>query len=235
MIVNKKQFMIGLVMFVSFAIIFAVLMSPVMGGKTVIAAADDLFNQLTKGSTYAIPSVQSKAKSFDGKPFEVSLDAKSQADVDKITKLFTMADATVLVEGQKAKISGDLGKISKAALVDADLEFKNNSAQITSKYGMESREALYLWWNTFNNLSTKYKLENKVSELSFANSVMQKALEPAYNFEGIAGVNVKEKAGLTGFMLIFYVVYTVWYGFAIMYLFEGLGIVASAHGERAET
>ncbi len=234
MIVNKKQFMIGLIMFISFAIVFVVMMSPVMGGKTVIAAADDLFNQLTKGSTYAIPSVQSKAKSFDGKPFEVSLDAKSQSDIDKITKLFTAADATVVVEGQKAKINGDLGKISRVALADSDLEFKNNGAQIKSKYGMDSREALYIWWNTFNNLGTKYKVENKVPELSFVNSVMQKALEPAYNFEDIAGVNVKEKAGLTTFMLIFYVIYTVWYGFAIMYLFEGLGIIASAHGEKAE-
>lgn len=234
MIVHKKQFIIGLVMMLTFAIIFVILMSPVMGGKTVIAAADDLFNQLTKGSTYAIPGIISKAKSFDGKTFDTTVNVKGQDEIDKISKLFVSADAKVTPDGQKVKISGDLGKVSKAALADSDIEFKNNGAQLKSKYGMESREALYYWWTAFSSLSTKYKLENKSSELSFVNSVMTKALEPAYNFENIDAVKVQEKAGLTTFMLIFYVIYTVWYGFAIMFLFEGLGIIATSHGEKAE-
>lgn len=233
MIVNRKQFMIGLAMIISFAVIFVVMMSPVINGKTVIGYADDLFNQLTKGSTYAIPGVQSKAKNFEGKTFDVAVNAKSQEEVDKLTKLFTAAGAKVTADGLNVKISGDLGKAAKAALADADLEFKNNGAQIKEKYGMESREALYYWWTAFNSMATKFKQENKASELSFTNNVLQKALEPAYNFENIDAVRVQEKAGITTFMLIFYVVYTIWYGFAIMYLFEGLGIIAS-HGEKVE-
>ncbi|MCL6634478.1 MAG: hypothetical protein K6T29_01760 [Peptococcaceae bacterium] len=233
MIVHKKQFMIGLAMIITFTAVFVVLMSPIIGGKTVINYADDLFNQLTKGSTYAIPGVQSKAKNFDGKAFEVTLSAKDQGEAEKMTKLFTAAEARVAVEGQKVKVSGDLGKVARAALADADLEFKNNGAQIKGKYGMDSREAVYYWWNLFNVLANKYKQENMAAELSYANNVMQKALEPAYNFEDITPVKVQERAGITTFMLIFYVIYTVWYGFAIMYLFEGLGIIAS-HGEKAE-
>ncbi|MCL6638628.1 MAG: hypothetical protein K6T80_02970 [Firmicutes bacterium] len=234
MIVHKKQFTIGLIMMISFALVFVVMMSPVMGGKTVIETADDLFNQLTKGSTYAIPGVASKAKNFDGKSFEVTLTPKGQDEAANLTRVLTTGGATVTAEGQKLKVSGDLGKVSKAALADADAEFKNNGAQLKDKYGIDSREVVYHWWNTFNALATKYKLENKSSELSFANNVMTKALEPAYNFENIEGVKVGEKAGITTFMLVFYVIYTVWYGFAIMYLFEGLGIIASAHGEKAE-
>jgi len=234
MLVHKKQFMIGLAMMLTFAVILVVLMSPIMGGKTVIKYADDLFNELTKGSTYVIPSVLSKTKNFEGKSFSATISAKSQDEANKMTGIFTAAGAQVAAEGQKLKISGDLGKVSKAAVQDADTEFKNNGAELKSKYGMESREAIYFWWTLFSNLGTQYKLENKSSELSFTNNVLTKALEPAYNFEGINSVKVQEKAGITTFMLVFYVIYTVWYGFAIMYLMEGLGIIASAHGEKAE-
>lgn len=234
MIVNKKQFMTGLAMLISFTVVLVILMSPLIGGKSVITYADDLFNELTKGSTYAIPGVQSKAKNFNGKAFDTTISVKGQEEIDKIIKLFSTVDGKVTVEGQKVKVSGDLGKFATAALADADLEYKNNGAEIQGKYGIESREALYYWWTLFNGLAAQYKIENKASELSFTNNVLTKALEPAYNFENINAVKVGERAGITTFMLIFYVIYTVWYGFAIMYIFEGLGIVASSHGEKAE-
>jgi hypothetical protein len=31
------------------------------------------------------------------------------------------------------------------------------------------------------------------------------------------------------FSLVFYVLYTFWYGYAIMYIFEGLGFELAAH------
>ena len=234
MIIHKKPFMIGVIMMISFFIVFAVLMSPIMSGKTVITYADDLFNQLTKGSVYAIPGVVSKAKSFEGKSFEVTVDPKGKENADKMTTLLTAAGATVVASGEKLKVTGDLGKVSKVALADADAEFKNNGKEIQARYGMESRDAIYQWWNVFNGLASVYKKENKSAELSFTNNVLTKGLEAAYNFEGIEGVKVTEKAGVTSFMLIFYVIYTVWYGFAIMYIMEGLGISASAHGEKSE-
>lgn len=234
MIVRKKEFLIGLIMMISFFVVFAVLMSPIINGKTVITYADDLFNQLTKGSVYAIPGVAGKAKSFEGKSFTVTVDAKVKEDAEKMTRMLAAAGATVTPAGDKLTVSGDLGKVARTALADADAEFKNNGKEVLARYGFESREAIYYWWNVFNSLATAYKKENKVSELSFVNNVMTKGLEAAYNFEGIDGVSVKEKAGVTTFMLVFYVIYTVWYGFAIMYIMEGLGISASAHGEKAE-
>jgi hypothetical protein len=210
------------------------MMSPLLNGKTLIQAADDLFNQLTKGSTYVIPKVLNKAEKFEGTSFEVSVKVESQEDIDKFTKVFAAGGARVAAQGQEVVINGDLGRVAKAALADADVEFKNNGAQLQSKYGMESREVLYYWWTGFKNLSSQYKIENKATELSFVNDLMQKGIEPAYNFEGINAVSVSEKSGITTFMLVFYVLYTILYGFAIMYLFEGLGIVASSHGEKAE-
>lgn len=234
MIINKKQFIIGLVMLIVFTIVFIGMMSPLLNGKTLIQAADDLFNQLTKGSTYVIPKVLNKAEKFEGTSFEVAVKVESQEDIDKFAKVFASGGARVSAQGQEVVISGDLGRVAKAALADADVEFKNNGAQLQSKYGMESREVLYYWWTGFKNLGSQYKIENKAAELSFVNDLMQKGIEPAYNFEGINAVKVSEKTGITTFMLVFYVLYTILYGFAIMYLFEGLGIVASSHGEKAE-
>lgn len=234
MIVNKKQFMIGLVMMISFAVVFVVMMSPVMNGKTVIQTADDLFNSLTKGSTNYIQKTQNSAAKFEGKTFDVSVSLKSQEEVDKFTKVFSSADAKVEANGTKVKVSGDLGKAAKAALADAEAVFNNEEARVSGKYGFAGKEALYYWWTGFSALNTKYKQEAKSSEMSFVNTVQTKALEVAYNFSGIQADKVADRAGITTFMLAFYVIYTIWYGFAIMYLFEGLGIIASAHGEKAE-
>ncbi len=234
MIIRKREFFIGMVLLISFFVILAVLMSPVMNGRTVIGYADDLFNELTKGSTYYIPGIMSKAKKFEGQSFQVTLDAGDKEEAEKMTGLFTAAGATVVAQGQKLMVSGDLGKVASAALTDADAEFNNKGDQIKSRYGLESREAIYYWWNLFNALQKQYKLEARASEMSFAGSVMTKALEPAYNFEGIQAARVADKAGMTTFMLAFYVIYTMWYGFAMMFIFEGLGISASAHGEKAE-
>ncbi|MDQ0284997.1 hypothetical protein J2Z49_000087 [Desulfofundulus luciae] len=234
MIIRKREFFIGMVLLISFLVVLAVMMSPVMNGRTVIGYADDLFNQLTKGSTYQIPGIMGKAKKFEGKNFQVSLNAGSKEEAEKMTRLFTAAGATVVAQGQKLTVSGDLGRVARAALADADVEFKNQGDRIKYRYGLESREVIYYWWNLFNALQKRYKLEARASEMSFAGSVMTKALEPAYNFEGIQAAKVADKAGVTTFMLAFYVIYTMWYGFAMMFIFEGLGISASAHGEKAE-
>jgi hypothetical protein len=234
MIINKRQFTIGLVMMVFFLVVFVVIMSPIINGKTIVQTADDLFNSLTKGSTYYILKAQKSAAGFEGKTFDVSLTLKSKEEVDKITGVLSTAGAAVEAVDTRVKVSGDLGKVAKGALADADGIFKGEDARVTGRYGFAGREALYYWWLLFKELNGKYKLEGKSSEMSFVNTVQTKALEVAYNFNGIQADKVADRAGITTFMLVFYVVYTVWYGFAIMFLMEGLGIVASAHGEKVE-
>jgi hypothetical protein len=57
--------------------------------------------------------------------------------------------------------------------------------------------------------------------------VTKKAIEASYNFYGVEAVQVKEKAGLMTFLLVFYVAYTLWWGFAIFFIFEGIGLTMS--------
>jgi capsid portal protein len=53
---------------------------------------------------------------------------------------------------------------------------------------------------------------------------MKKAIEPAYNFYKIDGQKVVDHAGMLSGLLVFYVAYTMWWGYAIFYLFDGFGL-----------
>jgi len=55
-------------------------------------------------------------------------------------------------------------------------------------------------------------------------SVNEKGIEPAYNYFGIEPDSVSSRIGVVIFSLVFYVIYTVWYGFALMFIVEGLGL-----------
>jgi hypothetical protein len=54
--------------------------------------------------------------------------------------------------------------------------------------------------------------------------VVRKGIEPAYNFYKIEPQKIGEKALTAGGLLVFYVLYTMWWGFAIFYMFDGLGL-----------
>lgn len=235
LIVDKKKFNTGLGLLLSFLVVLAVMFSPVINGKTIITYSEELFNSLAKGSTYYIPAVQKSAAKYNGIPFETSLKIQNPAEGEKIAKLFSTTGAETKTGPDRVDIKGDLGKVSLAALQDADALFKGNNRELQENYGMDGKEIVYYWYTGINNLNKQYKQEARNDELSFTGTVMSKALEPAYNFNGINAVKVQEKMGVTGFLLSFYVIYTIWFGFAIMYMFEGLGVTATAAKEKFES
>jgi hypothetical protein len=54
--------------------------------------------------------------------------------------------------------------------------------------------------------------------------VITKAVELGYNYYEVDPQKIGDKVGIVIFSLVFYVVYTLWYGFAIMFMFEGWGM-----------
>ena len=54
--------------------------------------------------------------------------------------------------------------------------------------------------------------------------VNKKAVETAYNYFGVEAQKVADKALLMTGLLVFYVIYTMWWGFAIFYIFDGVGL-----------
>lgn len=234
-IVHKRQFFVGLIMLICFFAVFAVVLSPVMNGRTILQFSDNLFDSLSKGSTYKIPGVAKSADKFTGQQFTVSVKAKSADQATGVSNLLTAAGAAVKVNKLNVTVSGDLGLLAKKALADADVAFKQGSkAESTVLSGMKARDAAYYWWTVFSPLQKQYLQQNDATRGLFAGSVMTKALEPAYNFGDIPAVKVSERGNTLTFMLLFYMMYTVWYGFAIMYLFEGLGITTTRAKEKQE-
>jgi hypothetical protein len=54
--------------------------------------------------------------------------------------------------------------------------------------------------------------------------VKKKAVECAYNYYGIEPQRIADRVGIVIFSLLFYVLYTCWYGYAIIFMFEGWGL-----------
>jgi hypothetical protein len=68
------------------------------------------------------------------------------------------------------------------------------------------------------------KKQKKFEAATVVGLIQKKAVETAYNYYGIEPQKITDRFGIVSFSLIFYVVYTLWYGFAIMYMFEGWGL-----------
>ena len=102
--------------------------------------------------------------------------------------------------------------------------YANDGAAISTKYQMEERAVLYNWWNALAAMEKALKAQAKFEAAKIVDLVRTKTVETAYNYYRIEPQKIGDKIGVVIFSLIFYVVYTLWYGFAIMYLFEGWGL-----------
>lgn len=225
MIANKKEFGLGVGLFIAFWAVFAVLLSPVFEGVNLLNYMDNLYNTISKKSSYYIPAVQKKAEPFKGQQIAFSVQAKDSEQATRMVKLFQAAQASVTVEGNNVKVRGDMGKIFDNVLVDADAMFKNNGRAINQdKYGYDEKKVMYDWWNVMKSAETNMNKAGKFKEAKLFYQIMTKAIEPAYNYYGIVATDIKEKAFMVVVSLAGYVVYTMWYGFSILFMFEGWGM-----------
>jgi hypothetical protein len=68
------------------------------------------------------------------------------------------------------------------------------------------------------------KHQKKFKEAKVVALVITKAVELGYNYYEVDPQKIGDKVGIVIFSLVFYVTYTLWYGFAIMFMFEGWGM-----------
>jgi hypothetical protein len=107
--------------------------------------------------------------------------------------------------------------------------FKNEGEKMKAKYADamatdDVKQMFRQWNNVLPKIDKLFKKEGKIEESQIVSEVTKKAIETAYNFYKVDAVKVQEKAGLMTFLLVFYVAYTMWWGFAIFFIFEGLGL-----------
>jgi hypothetical protein len=241
---QKKHMAYGLALAISFLITLGLIFSPIFPKTKAgepqngLQWADEMFNNLAKGSSYFIPKVAKSNEEFMGKMFAVSIKLGKPEDkpgdgekrAERASKLFTVNEgAKVEVNGAELKIGGDLGKVLAAALRDSETMYRNEGEKIKVLYGTvmktdDEKQMFRQWWNVLDKINKQFMLEKKAAESKIVSNVMKKAVEAAYNFYKVDAVKVKEKAGLMVFLLVFYVVYTMWWGFAIFFIFEGIGL-----------
>ncbi|MEM5788579.1 MAG: hypothetical protein AAGU11_14805 [Syntrophobacteraceae bacterium] len=223
---HKKTFGTGMFFSATFLVILLLIFSPIFGeGKNGLVFADDLFNKLSKGSSYFIPDVQKSITGAEGQNFASSV---KTANPDLAIKMVMAAGAQVGREGDSLKITGDLGKFLSVVLRDSDSMYHNRGAEVAGRYGIggedEAKKALRTWWEILNTMVKDLQFQKKVAQAKLVDQVMKKGVEPAYNFYGIAAESVASKALLMISLLVFYVVYTMWWGYGIFYLFDGIGL-----------
>ncbi len=232
---HKKSFVLGIILTFSFFILLFLIFLPIFGeGKNGLEFADEMFNKLAKGSSYFIPEVIKSNEKFIGKTFTTSIRLDTPEDAEKTAKLFTIAGAMVEVKGAELKIAGDLGKTLNGALQDADVMYHNKGAEISGLYGYDEKAVMKNWWQALSQMEKTFEKEKMIAEAKIVSDVKKKAIETAYNYYNIDAVKIKDKIGLTTFMLTFYVGYTIWWGFAVLYLLDGLGLSAKKAKVRKE-
>lgn len=224
MITNKKEFTLGAGLMAAFLAVLAVIFMPVFGGHNGLNYLDALYNSISKGSAYYIPKVQAEAADYNEKAVMVTLDLSSEQTAQQTAALFNQSGAMVNVSGKQLKVSGDLGAILKNCLEDADHMYGNDGKFLESKYGYGARQIMYNWWSALKGMEKDLTDQKAFKDARIISIVMSKAVETAYNYFGIEAQKIADKAGIVLFSLAFYVIYTLWYGYAIMFMMEGVGL-----------
>jgi len=227
MLADGKKFLIGAAMMVGFIVVLVAMFMPLFDGQNLLNYMDALYNSISKGSAYYIEDLREQSGTKTGSEVQVTLDLHDATRATETALLFERAGATAVVEGEKLRVSGDFGRILAASLDDSDLMFANDGDAVRGKYGYDEKRALYNWWVSLKEMDRELNRQSRFSEAAFSLSVKKKAVECAYNYYGIEPQKIGDKIWIVLFSLVFYVVYTCWYGFAIIYMFEGWGLKLS--------
>lgn len=204
--------------------------SPVFPGKSNgkkdngLNYIDNLFNTISKGSSYFIPESIEAAGKYVGKTISVTIKADTDAQAMEFKTLLEESGANIVVTGKELAIKGDIGLILQRSLADADFVFNNNGKAIADKYGLSEKRILYDWWAAFKAMGDDLTRQKDFKDAKVLANTQKKALEPAYNYYGVEMMKWQENVALILAALGFYIAYTLWYGFGIMYLFEGFGL-----------
>ena len=224
MIANMKKFILGLAMMATFIVVLIIFFSPVFGGKNGLEYLDDLYNSISKGSAYYIPKLRQDVQAYTGSTVDMTLKFKSTEQARQTSLLFEKAGALINVSESTLKVSGDLGAMLQSCLEDSDSMYLNDGQKLSARYGYDERQVMYNWWTASKEMDNDLKKQKKFKAADMVATVEKKAIETVYNYYRIEPQKISDQYGIVVLSLIFYVVYTVWYGFAFMYLFEGWGM-----------
>jgi hypothetical protein len=227
MIASSGKLYGGLALMAAFAAVLVAMFLPFFDGRNALDSMDSLFNSVSKGSAYYVADLRAEAEGLRLNEVAVTLAMTGENQARQTAELFRAGGATAEVAEAELRVGGDLGEILDRCLRDADEMFANAGAGVRDRYGYEERRVLFNWWTALHAMDEDLKRQKRFAEAAFVVKVKERAVECAYNYYGIEPWKVSDKVGVVLFSLVFYVVYTVWYGYAIILTLEGWGLSLS--------
>jgi len=226
---SRRDLIWGVVLMLGFAVVLISLFLPIYQGHTPLNYMDQLYNTISKGSVYYIDQLQVDARKYQGAAVEMTWKAGSTPQAERLVHLLNRSGSRAVLEGTEVRVSGDLGAMLNAILADADAMFRNDGSQVRDRYGLAEKQVLYDWWTFLKTIDRQLTRDKRFEEARFTNVVMTKAVECSFNYYGIEAGNIRAQAYLVIFSLAFYVVYTIWFGYAILFMLKGFGLKLEHH------
>jgi hypothetical protein len=227
MVADPKKFYGGVGLMAGFIIVLVIMFMPIFAGKNLLDYMDSLYNSISKGSAYYVAGLQEENEIRRGIGIDVSLDLHDEEQAAGTALLLEAGGASVVQEAARLAAKGDLGAILGRCLEDSDEMFANAGSAVRDRYGYDEKRVMFNWWTALKAMDKDLKKQKRFAEAAFVISVKKKAVECAYNYYGIEPQKITERLGVVIFSLVFYVLYTVWYGFAVIFMFEGWGLKLS--------
>ena len=224
MIVHRKKFFTGTGMLAGFLVVLVSLFLPLFEGQSVLNRLDALFNSISKGSAYYVPELKLQTRPLEGRAFSVNLRIKGAELAGQAVELLRTSGARVESDGSSLRVTGDLGRVLTQCLEDADRLYANDNAALRARYAIEGQRVLFCWWSVLGSLERELNAQELFADARVVSTTTMKAVECAYNYYGIEPQKILDRIWVVVLSLVFYVVYTIWYGFAILFLFEGWGL-----------
>lgn len=232
LIVDKKMFLAGTAMAVAFLVVLFLMFTPLFGGLNAFEASDRLFNSIAKGSSNYFEDLRASARERQGQSVALDLPFKDEAGAARAAAMLSKAGVETEAHGARLTAAGDLGLLARAVLEDAEAMFHNRGAEVSSRYGHPEKQALFDWWSMLREARKSLETQENFAAAAFVHDITMRGVEVAYNFYGIEAQSAARGAGVLAFALVFYIVYTLWWGYAILYMFNGFGLEMKAGAKK---
>ena len=224
MLANRGRFYTGAGLITGFVIVLIVFFSPIFGDRNGLDYLDNLYNSISKNSANYFSKVRAACESIKQSRVNVVLTMADDRQAIQAVPLLKSDGVEAVHTGNMLTVTGDLGILLGNCLSDAEAMFYNNGEKVSSRYGYDERRVLYNWWQVLKQMEKALKAQKQFKAAATVSLVVNKAVEPSYNYYGIEPQRIGDRLGVVIFSLVSYVVYTLWYGYGIMYMFEGLGL-----------
>jgi hypothetical protein len=224
-----NKLVIGISLLLSFLVVLVLIFMPLFDGQNTLDYLDNLYNSISKASAYYIPKLQHEADELSGQQVTLKLSLADETLAGRAATLLEHAGGEVTRTGSEVTTSGGLGKLLSSCLGDADDLYHNRGEGIAARYQMDERVVLHTWWRVLAAMEKDLNRQHEFAAAELVGTIRAKGVECAYNYYRIEPQASGDRWGIVLFSLVFYVIYTVWYGYGVMYLFEGLGLRLGEH------